>query len=404
MNVSESFISATTALRANKLRAMLTMLGIIIGVGAVITTVALGDGAQQSVKENLQKLGSNLLFIRPGNQSAGGVVISTGSSITLTEADAQMILKRGKYIAGLTPESRKQVQAKYGNKNTSTGCFGVYPDYETVRNMALSSGRYFTDAETRGMATVAVIGSTVAQNLFGFENPIGKSIRLNNIEFQVIGVQEEKGQSGFSNPDDQILIPLSTAQKRITGATFITGISIKVTSEADMDAALVEVEQILRKQHRLRDDQDNDFTIRNQTDLVSALSATSQILSFLLTSVAIVSLIVGGIGIMNIMLVSVTERTREIGVRKAIGAKRVDILLQFLIEAILLSIFGGIIGIALGVGISQLLGSVSSFKTIISLNAILISFLFSALVGVFFGYYPARKAASANAIEALRYE
>ena len=405
MNVSESFMSAIVSLRANLMRSLLTMLGVIIGVGAVITTVALGEGAQVSVKENLQKLGTNLLFVRPGSQKSGGVVISTGSSITLTEEDAIAIKEKAKYVELLSPESRRGVQAKFGNKNWNTTVVGVYPEYETVRNATLSAGRFFNQTDNKTMNAVCVIGSTVAQNLFERgANPIGQTIRINNIGFQVIGVLEEKGSSSWQNPDDQILAPLNTVQKRLAGVSWISGITIKVISEDKMNDALVEVEQILRKQHRLRSDQDNDFTIRNQSDLVSAFSETSKILAFLLTSVAIVSLIVGGIGIMNIMLVTVTERTREIGIRKAIGAKKRDILLQFLIESTVLALLGGLIGILLGIGISELLGSVSTFRTVISLEPIVVSFLFSGLVGIFFGLYPAQKAASSNAIEALRYE
>lgn len=405
MHLSESFLSAILSLRANLMRSLLTMLGIIIGVGAVITTVALGEGAQVSVKENLQKLGSNLLFVRPGSQMSGGIVISTGSSITLTEEDAIAIKQKAKFIESLSPESRRGVQAKFGNKNWNTTVVGVYPEYESVRNATLSAGRWFADADNKAMNAVCVIGPTVAQNLFERgTNPIGQTIRVNNIGFQVVGVLEEKGSSGWQNPDDQILAPLNTVQKRLTGASWISGITIKVTSEDKMNDALVEVEQILRKQHRLRNEQDNDFTIRNQSDLVSAFSETSKILAFLLTSVAIVSLVVGGIGIMNIMLVTVTERTREIGIRKAIGAKKRDILLQFLIESTVLALLGGVIGILVGIGVSKFLGSVSSFRTVISLEPILISFLFSGLVGIFFGLYPAQKAASSDTIEALRYE
>ncbi|MCS6989701.1 MAG: ABC transporter permease [Chloroherpetonaceae bacterium] len=405
MNLSESFSSAIVSLRANLMRSLLTMLGIIIGVGAVITTVALGEGAQRSVKENLQKLGSNLLFVRPGNQTFGGVVISAGSSITLTEDDAIAIKRRAKFVESLSPESRKGVQAKFGNKNWNTTVVGVYPEYETVRNATLSAGRYFTEADNKAMNAVCVIGPTVAQNLFERGvNPVGQTIRINNVGFQVLGVLEEKGSSGWQNPDDQILAPLNTVQKRLAGATWISGITIKVVSEEKMTDALLEVEQILRKQHRLRNDQDNDFTIRNQSDLVSAFSETSRILAFLLTSVAVVSLVVGGIGIMNIMLVSVTERTREIGIRKAIGAKKRDILSQFLIESTVLALAGGALGILLGIGVSELLGQVSTFRTVISIESIFVSFLFSGLVGIFFGFYPAQKAASADPIEALRYE
>ncbi|MDX2127804.1 MAG: ABC transporter permease [Chloroherpetonaceae bacterium] len=405
MNISESFSSAVSSLKVNVLRSVLTMLGIIIGVAAVITTVALGEGAQRSVKENLQKLGSNLLFIRPGNQRFGGVVISTSSGISLTEADAKEIRAKSKIVESLSPEARRGVQAKYGNKNWSTTAIGVYSEYETVRNATLGSGRYFDKNEYDAMATVCVVGPTIVQNLFAAtDNPIGKKIRLNNIEFQIIGVLEEKGQSGFQNNDDQILIPLTTAQKRLIGATWVSGITLKITSENKMDEAVVEVEQILRRMHRLSEKQDNDFTIRNQSDIISAFSETSKIMSFLLAGSAIVSLIVGGIGIMNIMLVSVTERTREIGIRKAIGAKRLDILLQFLIESTLLSIFGGVIGVLLGIGVSELLNANSTFKTFVPIESVLISVAFSGLVGIFFGLYPARKAAASNTIEALRYE
>jgi putative ABC transport system permease protein len=405
MNISESVITSLGSLRANKLRSVLTMLGIIIGTAAVIATVALGDGAQQSVKENLQKLGSNLLFVRPGNQMTGGVVMAVGSAVRLREEYATAIGQRANYVEAVVPEYNSRAQVKYRNKNWNTSICGTYPIYGAVRNIAAVQGRYFTQQELTQQSRVCMLGKTVVDNLFDAnENPVGKTVRLRNINFEVIGVLEEKGQSGFNNQDDIILVPLTTMQKRVAGVDYISGITVKVTNEDKMDSAVVEVERVLRRENKLRESQENNFTIRNQADIISALSATSETLKFLLASVAIVSLVVGGIGIMNIMLVSVTERTKEIGIRKAIGAKRTDILLQFLIEALTLSLLGGLIGIGLGVGISILINNTTAFKTAISSTSIAVSFLFSALIGIFFGLYPARKAAASNVIDALRYE
>ncbi|MBC8042440.1 MAG: ABC transporter permease [Rhizobacter sp.] len=405
MNITESVATSFASLRANKLRSLLTMLGIIIGVAAVIATVALGDGAQISVKESLTKLGSNLLFVRPGNQMTGGIVVAVGSSVRLKEEDAKSIKQKADYVADVIAEYQLRTQVKFQNKNWNTTIVGTYPSYGDVRNYKATQGRYFTDQELKEARTVAVIGPTVAQNLFDAgQDPLGKTIRLKNINFEIIGVLEEKGQSGFQNLDDQVLVPLSTMQKRVAGVNFVSGITVKVSDETKMDDAVVEVERVMRKSHRLRESQDNDFTIRNQADIIAAVGETSRILSFLLASVAIVALIVGGIGIMNIMLVSVTERTKEIGIRKAIGAKKRDVLLQFLIESLTLSILGGIIGILLGVGVSFLIGNVSTFRTVVSAQSIVVSFIFSAFVGIFFGLYPARKAADANVIDALRYE
>lgn len=405
MNFKESIITSVNALIANKLRALLTMLGVIIGVGAVITMIAIGEGAQKSVMERIQSLGSNLLFISPGAQRGGGtVVIQFGSSQRLRTTDAEAVRNSSSAVEAAVPEFQRNTQVKYDNKNWNTRVLGTMPEYEWVRNFVAVDGRYFTEAEERSAAKVCVLGSTVVENIFGGVDPIGKTIRIAGQAFQVIGILETKGGSGWQNPDDQIIVPLSTAQRRIFGVDYLSTITAKVANDNQMDEAFLDIERILRREHKLRDNQDNDFMIRNQADIITTFQETQQTFTFLLAGIAAVSLLVGGIGIMNIMIVSVTERTREIGIRKAIGARKRDIMTQFLIESVAMSVIGGILGILTGIAASYLITTYGNLTPMISMNAVVVSFIFATLVGIFFGIYPAWKAANANIIDALRYE
>ena len=404
MEFGESLKIALSSLAANKMRAMLTMLGIIIGVAAVIAMVGLGAGAQKAIADRVQALGSNLLFVRPGSSRQGHIHFGSGSMVTLKPEDVAALKENGRYIAAILPEFSRNAQAQFGNKNWNTSIVGTVPEYGEVRNVKLTSGRFFTPEEVENTERVALLGTEVITNLFGTTSPLNQTIRINQDNFIVVGVLEKKGQQGWQNQDDQILIPITTAQRRVFGAEHLTGITVKVISEMQVNEALVEVEKILRRQHRLNRDQDNDFSIRNQSDVISTMQETNKTFGFLLAAIAGVSLLVGGIGIMNIMLVSVTERTREIGIRKAIGARRRDIMMQFLVESITLSLSGGVIGILLGVLISYLLATMANWNTLISMNSILLSFGFSTAVGLFFGLYPARKASMLDPIIALRYE
>ncbi len=406
MDFREGIDVAFSAVVANKMRSALTMLGIIIGVGAVVTMVALGKGAENAVKERIQALGSNLLFVSPGSGRSGPVAMGAGSSIKFTRKDIEVLHAQCPEILAVVPEFSRSTQVKYGNKNTNTRITGTTMNYGEVRNVAAVQGRYFTQQEELTRARVCLIGSTVRDNLFDpSEDPLGKTLRISRMNFQVLGVLETKGQSGgWMNPDDQILIPLTTAQMRLFGVDHISNSAIQVADASLMDKVFYDIERILRRQHRLRDTQDNDFSIRNQADIIATFTSTSQTFTALLAGIAGVSLLVGGIGIMNIMLVSVTERTREIGVRKAVGARRRDIMTQFLMEALTLSLIGGTIGVLMGVSASHLMARVFAWNTLISPESIVVSFLFSAAVGVIFGLYPARKAALQDTIVALRYE
>lgn len=405
MNFKESIITSLTALVSNKLRALLTMLGIIIGVAAVITMIAIGEGAQKAVIDRIQALGSNLLFISPGAQRGGGVVvIQFGSSQRLMNKDADAVAQRTSSVEAVVPEFSRNAQVKFENRNWNTRIVGTVPEYEWVRNFRAVAGRYFTHSEEKAASKVCLLGQTVVDNLFPNQDPIGQTIRIAGQSFTVLGVLESKGQSGWQNPDDQIIVPLSTAQRRLFGVDFLSQITVKVVNEQKMDEAFLDIERILRREHRLREDQDNDFMIRNQADIISTFQETQQTFTFLLAGIAAVSLVVGGIGIMNIMIVSVTERTREIGIRKAIGARKRDIMWQFLIESVTLSVTGGCLGIGLGVLASYLITTYGNLTPLISASSIIVSFTFASFVGIVFGLYPAWKAAMADVIEALRYE
>jgi len=406
MLLGEIISVALGALRANKLRSLLTMLGIVIGVGAVIAVVALGTGAQQAVKDRIAALGTTLLTVNPGQQRGQGVAIAGGQQ-RLTIDDANAVDERATTLLAVQPEMRSQQQVVYGNKNANTQIIGTTPNYLEVRKYTLKVGKMFTAADNEGRQRVAVLGATVVDNL-GVTTPealIGENVRIRGTQFQVIGVLASKGQANaFQNPDDQVLVPIQTSRFRVNGSDRLQSISALAESEEKIPDAMADIQRILRRQHRIRQGAPDDFQIRNQSDILTTTQETTQVMTYLLSGIAAVSLLVGGIGIMNIMLVSVTERTREIGIRKALGATRWNILLQFLIEAVVLCILGGILGIALGAGGAVVMSQVAGWTTRVSSTAIVMAFAFSAFVGVAFGVWPARRAAVLDPIIALRYE
>ncbi len=407
MVVAEIFAVALGALRANKLRSMLTMLGIVIGVAAVIAMIALGRGAQMAVKERIAALGTTLLTVSPGQQFGRGGVFSFNDRARMTMKDAVALEEKGRGIGAIQPEMSSQLQVQYLNKNTGTSVVGTTANYLEVRNYKLSAGRFFTSAEDAAKARVAVVGPEVVKNM-GLSSPyaiLDENIRIRGIQFTVVGVLESKGQSSpFQNPDDQLLIPLQTARYRAIGTERIRSISVLATSEDKIPETMAEIQRVLRREHKIRQGRPDDFSIRNQSDFLSTFAETTQVFTYLLSGIAAVSLLVGGIGIMNIMLVSVTERTREIGVRKALGATKGNILIQFLIEAVVLCLLGGLLGILLGSGIAQWLSSAFQWNTAVSASSVGLAFGFSAVVGVLFGVWPARRAAKLDPILALRYE
>ncbi|MEN6372933.1 MAG: ABC transporter permease [Armatimonadota bacterium] len=406
MNILESISVALEGLVANKMRSALTMLGIIIGVSAVITMLALAGGASSQMMSRIKQMGTNVLIVRSGQSKSGAVRGGFGSMDTLTLDDADAVAEKCSAIAKTAPEASGMAQAEFRNNNTNTTILGTTPDYLDIRNYRVNKGRFFRLRDVKSMRTVAVIGPTTATTLFGKMSPVGKKISIKGIRFQVIGVLASKGTAGgFGDPDDQIMVPVTTAMQRLFGLQYIRMIDAQAVTMAQMDKATSQITKLLRKRHRLADSAEDDFVVRNQAEIMEMASETSKVFTLLLGGIASVSLLVGGIGVMNIMLVSVTERTREIGIRKAIGARNRDIQLQFLVEALVLSMAGGVIGILLGMAGSSIISSISSsFKATVSLGSILLSFGFSALVGVFFGYYPARAASQLDPIEALRYE
>jgi putative ABC transport system permease protein len=406
MNILNLIRIAFKALQRNKLRAFLTMLGIIIGVAAVIAMVAIGQGSKQSIHDQLSSMGSNMITVLPSSNLTGGVRIAGSSFQTLTEKDIVALKREAQYVTEISPSLTAKGQAINGALNWPTSMQGVSPDYLDIRMLTLKDGIAFTQQDVLTSAKVCLIGQTVIDNLFpNGENPIGKVIRFNKIPFQVIGILNPKGQNAFGQDQDDILIaPYTTIQKRILATIYYQNIYASAASEAVTDAATTEMTSILRTSHRLRDNEDNDFTVRTQAELINTLSSTSGLLTVLLTVIAGISLVIGGIGIMNIMYVSVTERTREIGLRMAIGARGKDIMLQFLMEAILISITGGIIGVILGIVSSNVVTLALSWPTIVSESSVVLSFIVCAVTGIFFGYYPAQKASRLDPIEALRYE
>ncbi len=406
MLIKEIVIVALSALRANKMRSFLTMLGIVIGVAAVIAMVAIGKGAQKSISDRIAGLGTTLLTVRPGG--ARGFGVATDDNAKLTVKDAKALETRGKNFAAIGPEMGKRAMFQYGTTNAMTQITGAMPNYTEIRKFTLASGRMFNDAEEAGMRRVAVVGSAVIDNL-GLQTPealVGENVRIGGLQFQVIGVFASKGQAGGfgNNPDDFVLIPLSTAQFRVMGSDRLSNIGVLAISEDKIPQAQADIQSILRREHRLPTEKKDDFDIRNQAEFLNTFAETTKTFTFLLAGIAAVSLLVGGIGIMNIMLVSVTERTREIGVRKALGATRGAILLQFLIEAVVLCLLGGLVGVFLGTGSASLLNNLGGFNTTVDLSAVALAFVFSATVGVLFGVWPARRAAALDPIAALRYE
>jgi len=404
MNVHESLSVALESLVANKMRAALTMLGIIIGVSAVITMLALAGGASGRMMQLIQQMGTNVLVVMSGQSRSGAVRGGMGSMQTLTLEDAEAIAEKCPTIMKTAPDVQSGAQVKFRNKNTSTTILGTTPDYISIRNYKVAKGRYFRARDVRSMRKVAVIGPTTANNIFGKMSPVGKKISIRGIQFQVIGLLAAKGTGGFGDPDDQIMVPITTAMRRLFGLEYIRTVNVQATSMDQMDAATSQITKLLRKRHRLADGADDDFIVRNQAEIMEMANEMSRTLSLLLGGIASVSLIVGGIGVMNIMLVSVTERTREIGIRKALGARRRDIQWQFLVEALVLAMTGGTVGILLGMVASWTIGKFSGLNTAVSVASILLSFGFSAMVGIFFGYYPARTASRLDPIESLRYE
>jgi putative ABC transport system permease protein len=405
-----SFRIALRALKVNSARSALTMLGIIIGVAAVIAMVGVGAGATARIQAQIQSIGSNLIMVLPGSISSNGVRLGSGAVVTLTQDDAKAIAAECPSVAAVVPTVRGSVQVVYGNSNWATSAQGVTPDYMTIRDASMMYGQFFTTQDVDAAAKSAVLGETVAQNLFGDTDPTGQVVIIKNVPFTVAGVLSPKGQSpSGQDQDDVILLPISTATQKVLGANkanakAVGNLMVQATGPSAMDQAIQEMTVLLRERHRILPGTEDDFTIRNLTEVYAAQETSAQVMSILLGAIASVSLIVGGIGIMNIMLVSVTERTREIGLRLAVGARTRDILSQFLVEAVTLSVLGGIIGIVVGLTASLLISHFAQWSTQVSPMSILMAFAFSALVGVFFGFYPARKAAFLDPIQALRYE
>jgi putative ABC transport system permease protein len=405
MMIFAIFKIAIRALQRNVLRTLLTMLGIIIGVGAVIAMVSIGNGAKAQVEARIASLGQNVIMVFSGSVTRGGFSMGFGSAGTLSQADFDAVRREIPGVAGASPEVRANAQVAFGSQNTQVQVTGVGEDYVSVRAWTVSSGENFTDVDVRNANKVCLIGKTTADTLFGDGDPVGQIVRIKNAPFTVVGALAPKGATGFGNDqDDVIYVPYTSAMKRLSGGTAFRSFVVQAATPQSVPEVQEAITELLRQRHRIQDGRDDDFIIRTQQEISETATETSKIMTMLLGSIAGVSLLVGGIGIMNIMLVSVTERTREIGVRLAVGARSGDILLQFLTEAVTLSILGGLIGIGTGLAISQLVSAKLGWPTLVSSSSILLSFAFSGAIGIFFGFYPARKAAQLDPIDALRYE
>jgi putative ABC transport system permease protein len=406
MSYSNLLIIAIRALVRNRLRAVLTMLGIIIGVASVIAMLAIGEGSKQKMRNEMSKMGTNLLMVMPNFQRRGGVSLGSSTSMALKYSDVVALRNEATAIAAVSPEIRASGQVIYGNQNTQTTVYGVSEEYLGIKKLVLKSGRIFSANETKSMGKVCILGQTVIENLFGAgADPIGLSIRIKNLPFTIIGTLEDKGESGMGqDQDDLILAPYTTVQRRLAAIDYINGIYVSATSEEKSDQAQTQIEEILRRTHKLKDTDENNFRIMSQTELMTTVSSITDVMTLLLGAIASISLLVGGIGIMNIMFVSVTERTREIGLRMSIGGRGRDIMKQFLVESMLLSIIGGALGVIFGYLLAQLGGSLMDTPAIVKSKSVVLAFMVCFAIGVFFGWYPARKAANLNPIDALRYE
>lgn len=406
MNLTNLFKIALRALANNKMRGFLTMLGIIIGVASVITMLAIGQGSKRSIQAEISEMGSNMIMIQPGGDIRGGVRQEASSMETLKLEDYQNIVDETRYVAAVSPSVNSSGQVIYGANNAPTTIYGISPDYMEIRRYQVEDGEMFSDQDIAVAAKVCVVGKTVVDNLFpGGENPVGKVIRFQKLPFKIVGVLESKGYNSMGmDQDDLILAPYTTIQKKVLAITHLQGITCSALKEEYTEQAIGEISEILRRNHKLKTDEDDDFTIRSQQELSSMLTSTTDMMTVLLAAVAGISLLVGGIGIMNIMYVSVTERTREIGLRMSIGAKGIDILSQFLIESILISVTGGLIGVIFGVGSAIIVNQVAHFPIFIQPWSVLLSFVVCTATGIFFGWYPAKKAAQLDPIEAIRYE
>lgn len=406
MNLTNLFKIALRALANNKMRGFLTMLGIIIGVASVITMLAIGQGSKRSIQAEISEMGSNMIMIQPGGDIRGGVRQEASSMETLKLEDYQNIVDETRYVAAVSPSVNSSGQVIYGANNAPTTIYGISPDYMEIRRYKVEDGEMFSDQDIAVAAKVCVVGKTVVDNLFpGGENPVGKVIRFQKLPFKIVGVLESKGYNSMGmDQDDLILAPYTTIQKKVLAIPHLQGITCSALKEEYTEQAIDEISEILRRNHKLKTDEDDDFTIRSQQELSSMLTSTTDMMTVLLAAVAGISLLVGGIGIMNIMYVSVTERTREIGLRMSIGAKGIDILSQFLIESILISVTGGLIGVIFGVGSAIIVNQVAHFPIFIQPWSVLLSFIVCTATGIFFGWYPAKKAAQLDPIEAIRYE
>jgi len=405
MRIGTTFRTSLRALQRNKMRSLLTALGIIIGVGAVIAMVSIGNGAKAMVESQIAGLGENVILVMSGNMNSRGVSSGFGGASTMTLSDMEAIRNEVEGVKAISPEARRSQRVAAGNQNWFTNITGVSPEYFELRRWPIADGTIFTDRDVRGATKTAVLGATVARELFNGESPLGQTIRIRNIPFLVTGVLTRKGSSLMgSDQDDAVFVPYTSAMKRIIGSETVRMIHVQTSSAGAMLGVQAQITSLLNQRHRIGPEKESDFMVRSQEDIAQTATATSKVMTGLLAAIASVSLLVGGIGIMNIMLVSVTERTREIGIRMAVGAHGRDILMQFLVESIVLSCLGGIFGILVGVGSARLVTSLTGWNTLISPSAILLSFTFSAVIGVFFGFYPARKAAALDPIDALRYE